>query len=115
MTNRKNHPACCRTVGAASRSDYAQKEQPVGTASRGDHLQKKQPVGAASRGDYVQDKVRPGTGREGALGYERYIAIEHMEVRRDCFSLAQDFRSRGETPLPQRDAPPTYQGSQRSA
>ena len=23
---------------------------------------------------YVQDKVRPGTGREGALGYERYIA-----------------------------------------
>ena len=24
--------------------------------------------------DYVQDKVRPGTGREGALGYERYAA-----------------------------------------
>ena len=23
---------------------------------------------------YVQDKVRPGTGREGALGYERYTA-----------------------------------------
>ena len=43
--------------------------------------------------DYVQDKVRegetgnpsrsqpglPGTGREGALGYERYIAGEHMD------------------------------------
>ena len=42
---------------------------------------------------YVQDKVRegetgnpsrsqpglPGTGREGALGYERYIAGEHMD------------------------------------
>jgi len=39
--------------------------------------------------DYVQDKVRPGTGREGALGYERYIAIEHMDVRRDCVSFAQ--------------------------
>jgi hypothetical protein len=24
---------------------------------------------------YVQDKVRPVTGREGALGYERYAAI----------------------------------------
>ena len=23
---------------------------------------------------YVQDKERPGTGREGALGYERYTA-----------------------------------------
>ena len=60
-------------------------------------------VGAASRRDYVQDKVRegetgnpsrsqpglPGTGREGTLGYERYIASEHMEVRRDCVSLAQ--------------------------
>jgi hypothetical protein len=47
---------------------------------------------------YVQVKVRPGNGREGALGYERYIAIEHMVkvrpgngregslgcVRRDC-------------------------------
>jgi hypothetical protein len=22
---------------------------------------------------HVQDKVRPGTGREGALGYERYV------------------------------------------
>ena len=47
------------------------------------------PVGGASRGDYVQDKVRPGTGREGALGYERYVAIEHMDVRRDGFSFAQ--------------------------
>ncbi|MCP4044705.1 MAG: hypothetical protein GY732_01790 [Gammaproteobacteria bacterium] len=64
---------------------------------------------------YVQDKVREGEtgkpvekpawaagyGREGALGYERYIAIEHMDkvrpgtgregslgcVRRDCFGL----------------------------
>ena len=43
-----------------------------------------------SRGGYVQDKVRPGTGREGALGYERYIAIEHMDVRRDCFNFARD-------------------------
>ena len=72
-------------------------------------------VGAASRRDYAQDKVRegetgnpsrsqpglPGTGREGALGYVRYIAKEHMEVRRDCLSLAQDFINRGETPLPQ--------------
>ena len=33
--------------------------------------------------------MRPGTGREGALGYERYIAGEHMDVRRDCVSLAQ--------------------------
>ena len=38
---------------------------------------------------YVQDKVRPGTGREGALGYERYIADEHMDVRRDCVSFAR--------------------------
>jgi len=38
---------------------------------------------------YVQDKVRPGTGREGALGYERYIAGEHMDVRRDCVSFAR--------------------------
>ena len=28
---------------------------------------------------YAQDKVRPGTGREGALGYVRYIATGHME------------------------------------
>ena len=42
-----------------------------------------------SRGGYVQDKVRPGTGREGALGYVRYIAGEHMDVRRDCVSFAQ--------------------------
>ena len=34
--------------------------------------------------NYVQDKVRPGTGREGALGYERYFAIEHMDVRREA-------------------------------
>ena len=27
-------------------------------------------VGGAPRGDSVQDKVRPGTGREGALGYK---------------------------------------------
>ena len=38
---------------------------------------------------YVQDKVRPGTGREGALGYERYIAGKHMDVRRDCASFAR--------------------------
>ena len=30
-----------------------------------------------------------GYGREGALGYERYIAIEHMDVRRDCFRFAR--------------------------
>jgi len=41
-----------------------------------------------------QDKVRPGTGREGALGYERYIAIEHMDVRRDCFSFARYINER---------------------
>ena len=75
-------------------------------------------VGAEPRGEYVQDKVReggtvkrsrsqpglPGTGREGALGYERYFAMEHMagivpynplhfllpwrsDVRRDCSSF----------------------------
>ena len=52
---------------------------------------------------YVQDKVRPGTGREGALGYERNIASEHMDkvrpgtgregglgrVQRDCVSFAR--------------------------
>ena len=43
----------------------------------------------SSGGAYVQDKVRPGTGRESALGYERYIAIEHMDVRRDCVSFAR--------------------------
>ena len=32
-------------------------------------------VGAASRGDYAQDV--------------RYIAKEHMDVRRDCFRLAR--------------------------
>ena len=61
-------------------------------------------MGAASRRDYVQDKVRegetgnpsrsqpglPGTGREGALGYVRYIAKEHMDKVRE-----------GETRLPQ--------------
>ena len=57
-------------------------------------------MGAASRSDYVQDKVRPGTGREGALGYERYIAMEHMDVRRDCVSFARGLANRGETPLP---------------
>ena len=33
-------------------------------------------VGATAEGgrDYVQDEVRPATDREGALGYERYIA-----------------------------------------
>ena len=30
--------------------------------------------------DYVQDKVRPGTGREGALGYERYAAGAGMRT-----------------------------------
>ena len=63
----------------------------------------KTPLGGATCGDYVQDKVRPGTGREGALGYERYIAKEHMDkvrpgtgregalgyVRCDCVRLAQ--------------------------
>jgi len=33
------------------------------------------------RFDYVQNKVRPGTGREGVLGYEPYFAGEHMDVR----------------------------------
>ena len=68
------------------------------------------PVGAASRGDYVQDKVRPGTGREGDLGYvrrdyvqdERYFAIEHMDVRREafqvCTGLKKELASSGATP-----------------
>ncbi len=29
---------------------------------------------------YVQDKVRPETGREGALGYERYAANAGLTV-----------------------------------
>ena len=52
--------------------------------------------------DYVQDKVRPGTGREGALGYERYIAkstwmcgaivseLQNITILRcDCLRIAQ--------------------------
>ena len=31
------------------------------------------------RSDYVQEEVRPCNGREASLGYERYIAIEHMD------------------------------------
>ena len=31
--------------------------------------------------------MRPGTGREGALGYERYFAIEHRDVRREAFQF----------------------------
>ena len=46
-------------------------------------------MGAASRRDYVQD--------------ERYIAIEHMDVRRDCVSFARGLINRGETPLPHMD------------
>ena len=59
---------------------------------------------------YVQDKVRPGTGREGALGYERYVANENMaeivpydplhflhpwrlDVRRDCFVVGHSQKS----------------------
>ena len=45
-------------------------------------------MGGAPRGDYVQDKVRPQSDREGGLGHERYIATEHMDVRRDCVRLA---------------------------
>ena len=59
-------------------------------------------------GYYVQDKVRPQSGREGALGHERYIAIEHMDkvrpgtgregalgyVRRDSLSLAHPINQR---------------------
>jgi hypothetical protein len=83
-------------------------------------------VGGASRGEYVQDKVRPGTGREGALGYERYIAIEHMDkvrpgtgregslgcVRRDCSRFAPLLEILAFKNSP-RDAPPTnaYQAS----
>ena len=36
-------------------------------------------MGGAPRGDYVQD--------------ERYIAIEHMDVRRDWFSFARTLKS----------------------
>ena len=49
-------------------------------------LWERRPVGAASRRDYAQDV--------------RYIAIEHMDVRRDCVSLAHYLKNRGETPLP---------------
>ena len=94
-------------------------------------------IGAAGR-DYVQDKVRegetrywsrsrsgpPGTGRESALGYKRYIAMEHMaeivpynplhflrpwrsDVRCDWFRFAQilENRDRLRRSLPQ--IPPT--------
>ncbi len=30
-----------------------------------------------------------GRVRETGLGHERYIAIEHMDVRRDCVSFAR--------------------------
>ena len=59
-------------------------------------------AGAASRRDYAQDKVRPGTGREGDLGYVRYIATEHMDVRCDCVSFARGSINR------RVDAPPTW-------
>jgi len=38
---------------------------------------------------FVREEVRPGTGREAGLGHERYIAIEHMDVRRDCVNFAR--------------------------
>jgi len=56
-------------------------------------------VGAASRRDYAQDVL--------------YIAIEHMDVRRDCLSLAHYLINRGETPLPQGRAPQRGRGSYR--
>jgi len=40
--------------------------------------------------------VRPGTGREAGLGHERYIAIEHMDVRRDCVSFARGLKKQVE-------------------
>jgi len=36
------------------------------------------------KGGLCSGQGETGYGREGALGYERYIAIEHMDVRRDC-------------------------------
>ena len=48
------------------------------------HLRKSQ-----RRVGYVQEKVRPCNGREAGLGHERYIAGEHMDVRRDCVSFAR--------------------------
>jgi hypothetical protein len=38
---------------------------------------------------YVQEEVRPLSGREAGLGHVRYIAMEHMDVRRDCLGVAQ--------------------------
>jgi hypothetical protein len=64
------------------------------------------PVGGASRGDYVQDEryIAKSTRMCGAIvsglhsismemrcdyaQYVRYIASEHMDVRRDCSSIA---------------------------
>ena len=50
-------------------------ESPRDAAPTRENLPRPAPVGAASRDDYVQD--------------ERYIAIEHMDVRRDRFSFAR--------------------------
>jgi hypothetical protein len=76
-------------------------------------------VGGAGGGGAAADQVSTGTGREGALGYVPYIAIEHMDkvragtaregalgyVGRDCVSLAQRLKK---SP---RDTPPTGQSS----
>ena len=45
-----------------------------------------------SRRAYVQDKVRPGTGREGALGYERYAAGAWMHRSGQARPVALDTR-----------------------
>jgi hypothetical protein len=58
---------------------FAQRLQTIATGCADPSYRPVLSVGGASRGDYVQDKVRPATGREGALGYERYIAIEHID------------------------------------
>jgi len=54
-----------------------------------------------SQGGYVQDKVRSGTGREGALGYERYVAgagtrLDREPVERVAWAMrSSDFFQTG--------------------
>ena len=41
---------------------------------------------------HAQEKVRLGTSREAGLDHVRYIAMEHMDVRRDAFQDATTYQ-----------------------
>ena len=59
-----------------------------------------------SRRAYVQDKVRPGTGREGALGYERYAAGAWMHRSGQARPVALDTRLLSRTVMKEGTAHP---------